>query len=87
MTAMDSDWRKVDPDRNCFRVYTIRLERDLFEPYRVCCQWGHIGSRNMQRLIRVFPSFENAACYIEKAVSERVKKNYERVPNMAPTAT
>lgn len=79
MATHDSEWQKVDPARNCFRVYSIRLELDLFGPYRVCCRWGRRGSRNMRRLIRVYGCLEDAENCIQRAVKLRQKKGYVRV--------
>lgn len=89
MAAQDSEWQKVDPDHNCFRVYSIRLELDLFGPYRVCCQWGRMGSRKMRRLIRAYGCLEDAENCIQRAVELRLKKGYVRVgddPNALMTA-
>lgn len=79
MATHDSEWQKVDPARNCFRVYSIQLELDLFGPYRVCCRWGRRGSRNMRRLIRVYGCLEDAENCIQRAVKLRQKKGYVRV--------
>ena len=34
---------KIDPEKNCFRFYEIRIEPDLFAEQALVVQWGRIG--------------------------------------------
>ncbi|MCE6959268.1 WGR domain-containing protein [Cereibacter sphaeroides] len=40
---MDIYLEKIEPDRNCFRFYAIRIEPDFFAEASLVVQWGRIG--------------------------------------------
>jgi len=47
---MDIYLEKVDPDTNCYRFFSIRIEPDLFAPAALVTHWGRIGTRGRTRI-------------------------------------
>ena len=73
-------WEKIEPGKNCYRFYIIRLESDLFAKARVSCEWGRIGSgKHPQRQIICFDTIEEAEIYQERQVKLRTKRGYKQV--------
>ena len=63
---MISAWTKLEPDKNCYRYYAIWFEADLFDPFRVCCEWGRVGAKKHQGRVLVFQSRERASLVIPR---------------------
>ena len=63
---MISAWTKIEPNKNCYRYYAIWFEADLFDPFRVCCEWGRVGAKKHQRRVLVFQSWEEHISILKK---------------------
>lgn len=74
---MISAWTKIDPDKNCYRYYAIRLEEDLFDPFRVCCEWGRIGAIKHSRRVSVFQNWDAARQYFKDMEEVRLNRGYQ----------
>ena len=73
---MISAWTKIEPDKNCYRYYAIWFEADLFDPFRVCCEWGRVGAKKHQRRVLIFQSWEEAHQYFKEMEELRLKRGY-----------
>ncbi len=72
-----SCWRKIDITRNCYRFYVIRLQTDLFSPWRVECEWGRLGGGNRpQRKVRCFDNLGDARLYRDQEENLRRRRGY-----------
>lgn len=69
-------WQKIDPERNCYRFYIIRLQADLFSAWRVECAWGRLNSGRAQRKVRCFDDLSEAEDYRDKESLRRAKRGY-----------
>jgi len=64
---------RINPDRNEFRFYEIRVEPTLFKEHALLICWGRIGKRARQRIARTGeqPEIEAEARKLEKAKMKR----------------
>ena len=65
----------INPDRNMFRFYEIRVEPTLFDEHALFICWGRIGKRARQRIACTGPyqEIEALALKLEKT---KLKRGY-----------
>jgi len=65
----------INPDRNMFRFYEIRVEPTLFDEHALLICWGRIGKRGRQR-IALTGNFAEVQKTAEKLEKTKVKRGY-----------
>ena len=70
--------RRIDPDRNMARFYTMRLQPTLFGDWSLLREWGRIGSSG--RLVSGrFASEREAARAMATHLKAKLSKGYKAV--------
>jgi predicted DNA-binding WGR domain protein len=70
--------KRIDPDRNMARFYSMSLQADLFGEWALQREWGRIGSAG--RLVaRRFASEHEAAHAMTEHLKAKLRKGYEAV--------
>jgi predicted DNA-binding WGR domain protein len=70
--------RRIDPDRNMARFYTMSLQPTLFGEWALLREWGRIGSAG--RLVSGrFASEQQAALAMAEHLKVKLSKGYEAV--------
>lgn len=70
---------QVDPARNCFRHYGLRIEPDLFEACALVVTWGRIGRAPRSR-IAAGGSREAVEAVMQRILRKRESHGYVPVP-------
>ncbi len=81
---MDVYLEKVDPEHNCFRFYSIRIEPDLFADQALVVHWGRIGKRGRTR-VRGSGSASDCRDYGTRILNLRLRHGYVRVEDRGMT--
>jgi predicted DNA-binding WGR domain protein len=70
--------RRIDPDRNMARFYSMSVQPNLFGEWALLREWGRIGSAG--RLVSGrFASEQEAALAMAEYVKAKLSKGYELV--------
>ena len=70
--------RRIDPDRNMARFYSMSVQPNLFGEWALLREWGRIGSAG--RLVSGrFASEQEAALAMAEYVKAKLSKGYEPV--------
>jgi len=75
--------RRIDPDRNMARFYTMSVQPTLFGDWALFREWGRIGSAG--RLVsRRFATEQEAALTMAEHLKAKLRKGYvQRAPSVA----
>lgn len=65
----------IQPERNCRRFYSVRVEPDLFAPAVVIRQWGRLGSKGTYR-VEPCESRSDADAAAERYVETKLRRGY-----------
>ncbi len=65
----------INPDRNMFRFYEIRIEPTLFHEHALLVYWGRIGKRGRQRIART-GDLEEIEKTVQKMEKSKLKRGY-----------
>ena len=68
--------RRVEPEENVARFYTLMIERDLFERIVLVRRWGRIGTRGRERSDEHASQFEAAEAMGRLAAVKR-RRGYQ----------
>ena len=70
--------RRIDPDRNMARFYSMSVQPNLFGEWALLREWGRIGSAG--RLVAGrFASQQEAAGAMAEHLKSKLSKGYEAV--------
>jgi predicted DNA-binding WGR domain protein len=70
--------RRIDPDRNMARFYSMSVQPGLFGEWALLREWGRIGSPG--RLVSGrFASEQEAALAMAEYVKAKLSKGYEAI--------
>ncbi|ULB11642.1 WGR domain-containing protein [Cereibacter azotoformans] len=72
---MEIRLEKIEPERNFYRFYLIRQERDLFESGSLVVQWGRIGQAGRMAIRSSGPP-ERIEALFERLVRMRLRRGY-----------
>ena len=70
--------RRIDPDRNMARFYTISVQPNLFGEWSLLREWGRIGSAG-QFVAGGFSSEREAALSMARHLKAKLSKGYKAV--------
>ena len=68
--------RRIEPEQNVARFYTLMIERDLFGRTVLVRHWGRVGSRGRERLDEYASEVEAAAAMGKLAAAKR-RRGYQ----------
>jgi len=76
---MTAYFRSVDPTRNRFRWYSLRLQPCLFGGVDLIRAWGRLGQHGGTERVDHFPDEQTATARVSRAIRVRERRQYVRV--------
>lgn len=67
---------KINPQKNQYRFYTVRITPSLFDDWTLIREWGRIGSSGTIRS-DIFSTEEEARQKMESILKDKTKKGYK----------
>lgn len=68
--------KKINPEKNQYRFYTVRVTPSLFNEWILIREWGRIGSGGTLRN-NIFSTEEEALQKMKSVLKDKIKKGYE----------
>ncbi len=67
--------QSIDPDKNRFRQYCLRITPGLFGDYCLCIRWGRIGTEGNSKGYW-YQTSEEALLHADRIIQKRLKRGY-----------
>lgn len=68
-------FRKIDPEQNMKRYYSITLTRIFFDEWCIVCNWGRLGNKGQVRQY-TFEDKRGAQILVDRLVKKRYARAY-----------